>query len=149
MAPDPWTTTHVGWRKSLAVALAIWMVARPVAAHAGDPGSAAGSPPERGVAARATGPHRPMPMTEAIRTAAERHSAELIQAPAPPRRRTAAGCVGRIALFGAIGGGAGLIAAGALLAATGGSDDTGGILSRFGLRGAVAGAAVGALLCAV
>ena len=99
-------------------------------------------------AAPTAGPRRPMPMTEAIRIAAQRHSAGLTQAPTPPRRRTAAGCAGRIALFGALGAGTGLAAAGALLASTGGSDDTSGILTKFGLVGAGAGAMVGALLCA-
>lgn len=123
------------------------MSALPVAAQAVDSGSASVTP-GGGVGARATAPRGAMPMTEAIRIAADRHSAGLTQAPTPPRRRTAAGCVGRIALFGAIGAGTGLLAATALLAATGGSDDTSGILTRYGVLGAGAGAVAGALLCA-
>jgi len=135
------TTFQLCGRKGPAVALAVWMSAMPVAAQAADatPG---------GVTARETAP-RPLPMTEAIRIAAERHSAGLTQATTPPRRRTAAGCAGRIALFGALGAGTGPAAAAALLASTGGSDDTSGILTRYGLLGAGAGAVVGAVLCAV
>ena len=141
------TTFQLCGRKGPAVALAVWMSAMPVAAQAADPGSPPDATPG-GVTARETAP-RPLPMTEAIRIAAERHSAGLTQAPTPPRRRTAAGCAGRIALFGALGAGTGPAAAAALLASTGGSDDTSGILTRYGLLGAGAGAVVGAVLCAV
>ena len=144
------TTIQPCKRKGPALVLAVCMSAMPVAAHAADPGFAPGVTPGGGVAARAaapTPPTPPMPMTEAIRRAAQRHSAGLTQAPPPPRRRTAAGCAGRIALFGALGAGTGLAAAGALLASTGGSDDTSGILTRYGLLGAGAGAMLGAVLC--
>lgn len=157
------TTIQLCWRKArplvLAICMSVLMIclsAMPAAARAADPGSAPGVTPGGGVAARAAAPTPPippalpmppMPITGAIRSAAQQHSAGLTQAPTPPRRRTAAGCAGRIALFGALGAGTGLAAAGALLASTGGSDDTSGILTRSGLLGAGAGAMVGALLC--
>ena len=140
------TTMQQCARKGPALALAAWMSAMPVAAQAAGPGSTPHVLP--GPVTPATALSRPVRMTEAIRIAAERHSAGLTQAPSPPRRRTAAGCAGRIALFGALGGGTGLVAAAALLASTGGSDDTSGILTRYGLVGAGVGALVGAALCA-
>ena len=136
------------WHKGLALALAVGVSAMPVVAHAADPSSPRDVTSGGRVAARSSAPSQPMRMTEAIRVAAERHSAGLTQAPAPPRRRTAAGCAGRIALFGAGGAATGLAAAAALLASTGGSDDTSGILTRYGLLGAGVGAVVGGILCA-
>ena len=128
--------------------MAIWLAAMPLAAHAAGSGFAPRGTPGGRVTARATVPPGTMPLTEAIRTAARRHAAGLSQAPAAPRRRSAAGCLGRIALFGAIGAGAGVAAAALLLASTGGSDDTSGILTRFGLLGAGGGAVAGAVVCA-
>lgn len=137
------------WRRGFALALAVWMLPLPLAAQGAHPGAPADVAADHGVAARAVAPARPMPVTEAIPLAARRHRAGLTQAPAPPRRKSAARCAGRIALFGALGAATGLAAAGALLAVTGGSDDTSGILTRYGVAGAAGGAVVGAILCAV
>jgi hypothetical protein len=56
-------------------------------------------------------------------------------------------CAKRVVLLTIAGAAVGLTTAGVLLASTGGSDDTSGILTRWTVTGTAVGAAVGALTC--
>jgi cytochrome c peroxidase len=89
----------------------------------------------------------PAPLQRAIDLEARRHAAELGQA-ASGRPSRAGSCVKRVFLFTLLGTAVSLAAAGILLASTGGSDDTNGILTKWGVAGAASGAVVGALSCA-
>jgi hypothetical protein len=84
---------------------------------------------------------------DAIQAAARTHADGLTQNAAATTSTRAGSCAKRVVLFTLLGTGVSLGAAGILLASTGGSDDTGGILTRWALFGAAAGGAVGALIC--
>jgi hypothetical protein len=86
------------------------------------------------------------PLRLTIDLEARRHAGALRQtaSPSPSRGRS---CALRIGGFTALGAVAGLGAAAILLASTGGSDDTGGILTRWGGLGAAGGAVAGVVSC--
>jgi hypothetical protein len=88
----------------------------------------------------------PAPLRSAIDIEARRHAAGLGQTSGGSSR--AGSCAKRLILFTLLGAGVSLVASGVLLASTGGSDDTNGILTRWGLTGAASGAVVGAITCA-
>ena len=88
----------------------------------------------------------PAPLQAAIAGEARRHAAALSQTP-PPSSSRGRSCGLRIAGFTALGAVAGLGAAAILLASTGGSDDTNGILTRWGTLGAAGGAVAGVVSC--
>jgi hypothetical protein len=89
----------------------------------------------------------PAPLRRAIDAEARRHAADLEQTSSGGSSR-AGSCVKRVILFTLLGAGVSLAAAGVLLASTGGSDDTNGILTKWGVAGAASGVVVGAITCA-
>ncbi len=84
---------------------------------------------------------------DAIQQAARSHAGDLAQNRPATTSSRAGSCVKRLVLFTLLGTGMSLGAAAILLASTGGSDDTSGILTRWALLGAAAGGAVGAVTC--
>jgi hypothetical protein len=99
---------------------------------------------ETAIVARALAP---APLRHAIDAEARRHAVDLGQTSRGGSSR-AGSCVKRVILFTLLGAGVSLAAAGVLLASTGGSDDTNGILTKWGVAGAASGAVVGAITCA-
>ena len=85
-------------------------------------------------------------LDRAIRTAARVHEDGLTQTPSGASSGGES-CAKRIVLFTLLGTGVSVGAAGILLASTGGSDDTKGILTRWARLGVGVGSVVGALTC--
>ena len=86
-------------------------------------------------------------LDQAIRTAARVHAGGLTQSPSAASSSGGGSCAKRIVLFTLLGTGVSVGAAGILLASTGGSDDTKGILTRWALLGVGVGSLVGAVTC--
>ena len=123
------------WRVSAAIALTAWMVAVPVRAQT--PG---GTAPQQLVL-----PRNLIPLTTAAEAAAIDSLARQTQPPQSRPRRSS--CGKRAAIGLAVGAGAGFATAGALLASTGGSDETYQILFNFTGFGAGVGALLGLGAC--
>lgn len=127
---------------TLAIAVA------PMHAQAGDPGSATRDPttvvPSRHPTAITA---RDGWLGNAIERAARAQADAMRQtAPATPPSRGAS-CAKKFTLFTLLGAGFGIGTAAVLLAATGGSDDTAGIVTRWAVIGVGLGALAGAVSC--
>jgi hypothetical protein len=132
------------WRAVVTILAAASLAATPAWAQSG--AAATGGRLARSEAAIIARVLAPAPLRHAIDAEARRHAAALGQTASGSSR--AGSCVKRVTLFTLLGTGVSLVAAGVLLASTGGSDDTNGILTKWGVAGALSGAAVGAITCA-
>jgi hypothetical protein len=132
----------------LAMAIGGAIAVTPVAAQRVAETSA--HPPQAHVATVAGRPTREPAapfLAHAIRDAAREHAAGMIRSTSATAAASTGQCAKRVVLLTVAGAAVGLISAGVLLASTGGSDDTSGILTRWTLAGTAAGAGVGALIC--
>jgi hypothetical protein len=134
------------WRRALTAAVVVALAPGHASAQVLHRTPAEGPATDLGVVARAGAPPTPSPLLDAGRAAAGDQAALALRGQASGARRSGS-CAKRVVLFTLLGAGVGLAAAGVLLAATGGSDDTNAILTRWGLAGTAAGAAAGALTC--
>ena len=134
--------------RTVAAVLTLAIAVAPVHAQAADPDAAtrdttadAPLPPPPAIAAREGW------LGEAIERAARAQAEALRQAaPATPPSRGAS-CAKKLTLFTLVGAGFGIGTAAVLLAATGGSDDTSGIVTRWAVLGAGLGALAGTVSC--
>lgn len=146
MRLDP-SSAAAGTRRAVVATLVAAMLgAAPARAQVGAAaaGGAALAGRSRAIVTRALSP---APLRRAIDIEARRHAAGLRQPASPPSSSRGRSCGLRIAGFTALGAVAGLGAAAILLASTGGSDDTNGILTRWGALGAAGGAVAGVVSC--
>jgi hypothetical protein len=134
------------WRTVVTMFVAASLAVAPASAQPDAPSASSSrdTPSTTATVARALAP---APLRQAIDTEARRHAAEMGQTARGGSSR-AGSCVKRVTLFTLLGAGVSLAAAGVLLASTGGSDDTNGILTKWGVAGAASGAVVGAITCA-
>lgn len=131
-------------RAVVAAFAVVALAASPTLAQVGGaPPSAAGGGGGQAIVARALSP---APLRQSIDVEASRQAGALRQSASSPRSRGRS-CALRVAGFTALGAVAGLGAAAILLASTGGSDDTNGILTRWGVLGAAGGAVAGVVSC--
>ena len=100
-----------------------------------------------GLVAPAARGGEPTWLDQAIRTSARVQADGLTQTTPGASPSGHRSCAKRIVLFTLLGTGVSVGAAGILLASTGGSDDTNGILTRWALLGVGVGSVVGALTC--
>jgi hypothetical protein len=139
-------TTRAGrpWRRTVAAAVALVIAAGSASAQVAHQAPAGPPATDVWMGTRALARPAESPLLDAGRAAARALAAERTQASSAPRGGS---CAKRVVVFALLGAGVALVSAGVLLAATGGSDDTNGILTRWGLAGTAAGAGVGALAC--
>jgi len=135
-------------RQTVAAALTVALGVTPLHAQAANPAVRTRDP--RPVAPSPRPTAIPVPdgwLADAIAKAAGAQAEALSQAAPAPAPSRGASCAKKLTLFTLLGAGFGVGTAAVLLAATGGSDDTSGIVTRWAVIGVGLGALAGTVSC--